>query len=302
MAQDTVSVYLDGDMLVSAREGRHNYMNKLCQAFERAGARVVFRENTLLERIASAGRDGYSLFHMEEPFHDRALTTRRAYVYPFWRIETSARRWEWEVAGTPFDPDAVDPEEAARFTRFWRRRLFGDVETTREGFVYVPLQGLLLDHRSFQTMAPVEMLRRTAEAEPRREILVGLHPKERYLPEEHAALERLEAETPRLQITDAAPEVLLAACDYVVTQNSALAFSGFFFGKPAVLFARIDFHHIAANVAELGVEEALSAARDARPPYERYIHWFLQQMSINAGKEDAPAKILAAVRRRGWKL
>ena len=302
MAQDTVSVYLDGDMLVSAREGRHNYMNKLSQAFESAGARVVFRENTLLERIASAGRDGYSLFHMEEPFHDRALTTRRAYVYPFWRIEASARRWEWEVAQTAFDPDAVDPEEAARFCRFWRRRLFGDLEGSREGFVYVPLQGLLLDHRSFQTMAPVEMLRRTAEADPHREILVGLHPKERYLPEEHAALERLEAETPRLQITDAAPEVLLAACDYVVTQNSALAFSGYFFAKPAVLFARIDFHHIAANVAELGVEDAVRAARDALPPYERYIHWFLQQMSINAGKEDAPARILAAVRRRGWKM
>ncbi len=41
-----------------------------------------------------------------------------------------------------------------------------------------------------------------------------------------------------------------------MTQNSAVAMTGYFFHKPSVLFGRIDFHHIAANVHELGVDEA----------------------------------------------
>jgi hypothetical protein len=35
---------------------------------------------------------------MGDPNHPRALMLRRSYFYPFWHIETSARRWEWTIA------------------------------------------------------------------------------------------------------------------------------------------------------------------------------------------------------------
>ena len=37
-----------------------------------------------------------------------------------------------------------------------------------------------------------------------------------------------------------------------------MAFDGYLLGKPAVLFAQIDFHHAALNVADLGAEAALA--------------------------------------------
>ena len=300
----TLDIYLDDQLRASAMAGQHNYMNRIRDAFEGEGFTVSFLADGVLPRLTAHRRPGHALFHMQEPPHDRALTTRRAYFYPFWRIESTNRRWEWEVARTPFDPDTVDPQEAARFVRFWRKRLFGDAadQPGRDGFLYAPLQGRLLEHRSFQTMSPLDMLRATLESVPNKPIHVTLHPNETYTQAERSALSALAESNPRLRIVQGPAEPLLAACDGVVTQNSSTALSGFFFGKPAALFAAIDFHHIAANVETLGVDEAFRQMQGDAPEFDRYLFWFLQIMSINAGKPDAPAQILKTVRRRGWDI
>ncbi len=299
----SIDIYLDDALRRSVERGQHNYIAQVRAAFESAGVRVALREDSVAERLASVARPGYALFHMQEPPHPRALTTRRAYVYPFWRIERTNRRWQTEVAMAAFDPAAIDPDEAARFAGFWRRRLFGAAVPAAEpgGYVYVPLQGRLLERRSFQTVAPIDMLREVLTEVPGR-IRVTLHPKEVYAPAELQALDRLARTHPRLELSAEPPEVLLPGCDMVITQNSAVAFQGYFHEKPAVLFARIDFHHIAARVDVLGSAEAIRQAREARPDFARYLYWFLQEMAINAGKQDAPAQILKTVRRRGWDI
>lgn len=122
--------------------------------------RVEYHDSTLPERLTSAARKGYAVFLMDDPFHDRAVTVRKVYHYPFWAIERSAKRWEWCVARASFDPLAIDGAAAQKFYRFWQKRLFGDApqDVSRQGLVYVPLQGRLLQHRSFQSCSPVEML------------------------------------------------------------------------------------------------------------------------------------------------
>ena len=86
----------------------------------------------------------------------------------------------------------------------------------------------------------------------------------------------------------------------MVTQNSSAAFSGFFFGKPCVLFARVDFHHIAANVASLGVKAAFDRVRSMSPDYAGYVWWFLQRQSINAGRPEAEERIRDRLAALGW--
>jgi hypothetical protein len=76
-----------------------------------------------------------------------------------------------------------------------------------------------------------------------------------------------------------------------------LAFS---FTEPAVLFGRSNFHHVAANVHNLGPSEAISRVADMKPDYDAYLWWFLLGMSIHSGKPDANTKILDAIKRAGW--
>jgi len=297
-------IYLEDISRQRAERGEFNIINKIRHVFQRYGFRVEFCKDTDAERLKSATRRGYSLFMMQDPFHPRALTMRKAYYYPFWRVENTAKRWEFEVAQALFNPEDTDPEQAHKFTNIWRKKLFPNAMLGAEtdNTVYIPLQGKLLDHRSFQTAGPLDMIRAVLQHDTDRDVVVGLHPGETYLPEEIEALKALCDGNPRLCLSAEPMETLLGRCDYVVTENSSVALSGFFLHKPAVLFAQIDFHHIAANVADLGAEAAIHAAPDMTPDFDRYVYWFLKGTALNGGAPEVEDQILDMFRRRGWVL
>jgi hypothetical protein len=299
----TVTFYLDDSLRSSAEAGTHNFIGKVEKQLKSAGFEVEFRANSSAARLASALRPGYAMFHMDQPTHARALTMRRVYHYPFWQIEPTTERWDWHVARTVFDPESVDPVEAQKFKSFWRKRLFSDMaEPTREGFVYLPLQGRLTERRSFQSASPVEMVQAALTQEPERRVVATFHPRESYTDAERQAIYDLADAHPRLSIKTGGMDRLLSACDYVVTQNSSVAFNAMFFDKPMILFARSDFHHLALNVSTLGIETAFARAEDPAPDYAPYLWWFWQRMSINAGRPEAEDQISASLRRGGWPL
>ncbi|SEN26848.1 hypothetical protein [Palleronia pelagia] len=292
-------IFYHRQLLERARAGGHNYTNRIDAALRSRGWRVELCLDSDAARVASLARPGRSLFHMAPPLGARSLTTRLAYWYPFWRIEASAKRWEWDVAQARFDPEAVDPEAAARF-RTWRRgQHLKGVQATGDA-VFVPLQGRLQEARSFQTMSPLAMLEQTlAHTGPRR-VVATLHPNETYLTAERAALDDLAARHPRLQVSDAPADRVLGESGLVVTQNSSVALLAYLLDLPVILFGQIDFHHIALNVAELGVAGAFARAADHRPDCARYLFWFFRMNAIDAAAEDAEAQILRRFADHGW--
>jgi len=296
-----VTFYLDESLRLSAAAGQHNFIGKVADVFRASGVTVAFRANSAAARIASALRPGYAIFHMNHPTHDRAVTMRRVYHYPFWQIEPTAERWQWHVARSAFVPDEVDPVEARRFQSFWRKRLFADAAPVqRGGFVYIPLQGRLTEQRSFQAASPVDMVKAALSYDVARPVVATFHPKEIYSAAERQAIHDLAAQNPRLSVQTGGMENLLPQCDYIVTQNSSAAFNGLFFDKPILLFARSDFHHIAANASALGVAGAFQAVQQTTPDSAAYLWWFWQKMAINAGRPEAEDQIRASLQRAGW--
>ena len=293
-----VQIYLEDGLLESARSGSHNFIGLVKGVLEEAGLEVRF------EREADRPRDhdGLSLVHMAPPSGRRGLVFRRVYHYPFWQIDQTEKRWDWDVARTHFQTEAGTAGPAKRFQTFWRRRLYGleDAPVTPDGPVYLPLQGKLTEHRSFQTASPIEMLETTLRLEKQRDVIATLHPKEHYIAADYAALDRLVKAHDRLSVQKLTPADLLPRCAYVVTQNSGVAFDGFLFNKPAILFGRIDFHHIGQSLTRMTAEQAFDRVLDDLPDFAGYAHWFWQEQSINAGRDTAPAKIAARLRRFGW--
>lgn len=295
----TLRIYLEGHMLETSRAGTFNFMNVLKAAVEGAGWRIEWHETGPRTRRNAPRRDGYALFHMETPTHDRALTFRRAYHYPFWQIEPVQQRWRFRVARSRYDPDRIDPTQARTFADRLRDRVLPGPPPGRGDTVLVPLQGHIRRCRSFQAASPVRMIETVVRTG--RPTVVTLHPNETYDRGDLAALDALAARHPNLTVGGDTMR-LLRDCAFVVTQNSAVAFDGYLLGKPAVLFAQIDFHHIGLNVAELGAEHALSQAATHRPDFDRYLFWFLQEQAINASRPDAGPRILAAMQRGGWPI
>lgn len=296
--------YLHEQLRKRALAGDHNFIRKIAQIAEKSQFSVEYLNDSAEELQKSSSLEGYSMFHMDDPIHDRSLTFRRVYHFPFWAIESNAKRWEWKVAKIEFPKHKVLRKRADTFYQFWQKRLFKDAPhwAEKRGFIYVPLQGRLLDHRSFQQCSPIDMIKHTLNHDPVRSVIATLHPKEDYSEAELDALAALSRENPRLTVKTGNMVMLLQGCDYVVSQNSGAAFDGYFFGKPAVLFGRIDFHHIAANTHDLGISQAFAQVQQMKPDYAGYLHWFWQTMSINAGRPEADEKIRQALIDAGWPM
>ncbi len=301
-ARNTVTFYLHPKLRRRAENRNHNFLAKIVDVLTQARLEVAYDNDDSAARLRALARPGRSLYLMQEPVNTRGLTLRKTYLYPFWHIEKQAARWDWPVAQNPFVAVAKDAEIAANFYRFWRQRLFDSetLETRREGFVYVPLQSQLLRKRSFQTCSPIEMIEAVLKHDTTRQVMVTLHPNEIYSAEEQNALEALMIKHDRLFLQVGEMERFMKTCDYVVTQNSGAGFMAYFFGKPLILFAKSDAHHIALNVAQMGENLAFDAVADHKPGYAAYLHWFLQKRAINAGRPEAKAKIRNVLRSHDW--
>jgi hypothetical protein len=287
---------MEDPLRVSAAKGEHNFIGLI----EKVVTKAVFRVDFLDFPDKDDPFEGRSLSHMINPPNGNGLVFRRVYHYPFWQIDAVAQRWHWDVARAKFNPQNAS-SDASRFYKFWQKRLFQDspLDTCRDGFVYVPLQGHVQRQRLFQSCTPIEMIEHTL-VHSNRKVVATLHPKETYTTSDRSALKALAKKYPQLTVTTGEMERYLQTCDYVVTQNSGVAFSGYFFGKPALLFGQIDFHHIAVRADLDALGDSFDRVARHTPDYAKYIWWFWQDQSINAGREDAEAKIAARLRRFGW--
>ncbi len=298
---DRLPVFLDAAMRAQAMAGRQNFLGRVVAALVGHGIAVEWRDD---DSYGPRDRGAWSLHHMARPDDDRALVFRRAYIAPFWQIERSQARWDWATASAAYDPEAIDPAVARAFADHWRNRLYSSRNPPRsnDGFYLVPLQSLLNEHRGFQSMSPIAMLGRISGALPDTALRITLHPKAPPLPDERRALGRLLAAHPRMTLASEPTAALLPRCAGIITQNSAVAFHGFLLRKPALLFARIDFHHIAASVPRDGFDAALARFLGPPPDFDRYLWWFLQTRCINAGRTGCEDRIIAAFRACGMPL
>ena len=297
--ENKVSVYVSAEQRASVISGERSILTRLKTAIEAVGWSFALEAEA--EGPQAATRDGYHLLCNKDVPGRNCLNLRRSYFYPFWRIEDSNDRWNFQVAQRQFQPDAVSERQSNGFRDRWRKTFWPNRKIADDRLVFMPLQGRLLRHRSFQTMSPVEMIRRTL-AQTDLPIIATLHPSETYEPDEHAALAEIAAQEPRFTLSAEPWETLLLRSSLVVTENSGLALSGYFADKPAVLFADIDFHHLGGSVRRDGLDGAFARAKAEDLHYARYLYWFFRQNALNGGSDDVGDKILARLREHGWPI
>jgi len=104
----TLHIYLNKSVLENARKGKVGIVNKIVETMQGRGFVTKLQIDTEAERLKSVNNQGYSLFRMKDPFHDRAMTFRQVYLPSFWQIETTAKRWEWKTAKAKFKPEIID--------------------------------------------------------------------------------------------------------------------------------------------------------------------------------------------------
>ena len=287
-----VTLYLPAHLREGHAAGQVNILSRILAALP--GWQVIHAPE---EDGETQAHQGFALTHMQEPRRPGTLCLRRAYWYPFWRIEATNARWNFAVTHKTPDYSAIPPRAQAFHARL-RDRVLAGRPVTRDGFIFAPLQGRLTEHRSFQSMSPLAMLEETLARQPL-PVVASLHPGESYGPQDHAALARL-AQHPRFSLVQRPAPDLIAACDFVVSQNSSVALQAMIAGKGAVLFAGIDFHHPAGSALRDGIATAFEIGSAPPARMAAYLWWFFKLESLDAQAEDAPARIRALLSAAGW--
>ncbi len=288
----------------SVDSGQHNFFNILQKAFEGQGFTAATKLQTKHGGTIARLDRHYHIFDINGASGPRSLNVRKAHFYPFWSLENAGNRYAPRISQLEFNPSEINGIVAQDFfNKICVRNLPAHPEILpKDDFVFIPLQGRLLKQRKWQFSTTNDMINTVLAQEPNRQILVKPHPREDYTAAEKSYIQAL-SEYPRITITERDTFSLLSQCAYVATQNSAVAFTGFLYQKPAILFANADFHHICQTVKTSDqAAEAFQKISETRPDFEKYIYWYLQMNCINAGRDNAVETILNMARNCGWQV
>lgn len=297
-------LHLPKETKLSVDNGDYNFFSLLINAFQGIGIETTTKiQRRTSGRFACVGAN-YHIFYIDGAVGPHALNVRKAHFYPFWSLENAGNRRAPRVTQLEFEPSDINGIIAQEFfNKICVRNLPAHPPRIDENdFVFVPLQGHILEKRSWQFATTDQMIRSIVQHDPDRKILVKPHPKERYSRAEKSYISSL-SDLENVTITDADTNSLLSQCAYVVTQNSAVAFEGFLYQKAAILFAQSDFAHICETVKDPALAaDAFAKISLHRPAFEKFIFWYLQLNCINAGRDDAEHVILRMVRDCGWDI
>ncbi|MBL4807263.1 MAG: hypothetical protein JKY31_08235 [Rhodobacteraceae bacterium] len=294
-------IHAPAELKKSIDAGRHNFFRILRQTVEEIGFTTATKRQTKHGGLLANLDHNYHIFNIDGAVGKRALNVRRAHFYPFWSLENAGTRRTPRISGKTFDPDQVNGIAAQDFfNKLCVRNLTTPKETLPQSdYVFVPLQGRILKQRSWQYASTEQMINTILEQDTR-QIIVKPHPKEAYSEAELNYIKCLNL-NPRITVSNADTDALLSQCAYVVTHNSSVAFHGFLYQKPAILFAQADYLHICQTVANpTQAASAFAKSQSLRPAFEKYLYWYLQMNCINAGRNEAPAKILEMLTECGW--
>ena len=172
-------IFLDGHLRRRVAQGRHNFLGHVAGAFESIGWKVEICPDDDAQLLRARTQPGYSMVNMLHPVSNRGLTFRLAYVYPFWKIERTGTRWDFETARKTFRPDDIDPDISRQFANSARNRLFPEWKgiKPRRDYIYVPLQGQLLQRRAHQSLSPIDMVRETLDHYRDTRTVITMHPR-----------------------------------------------------------------------------------------------------------------------------
>lgn len=315
MAQARIVFHLPEAHLKDWRSSRH------MRLFARIEAELVPRGAEVLVRNQLEGpfQGGETRAYADGDLHilnmGRArgpgvLNASVAYLPPFWHLDPAGMQAESSIGAKVFDAQRVRTMPAKAFFARMQARYTAKRRSRREqesgvvrfppGSISVFLQGATPELHGLAHMTGEAMLRAVVRGAGGRTVLVKPHPLAAY----HDADVIDRALSDGLPITPTTANVtdMIAASVATVSMNSACALEGFLQGKPAILFGRSDFHHLAQTVRQPeDFPRALAQVlAGPEPDYARFLFWYFARNCLNVSGAGFGEKVLAIFAQAGF--
>ncbi len=219
-----------------------------------------------------------------------------AYFWRFWQLDPQGVKAFSSTGDAPYDPDQMPRRRAQSFFDNMHKRYVqsrkskyaqpGAPQRFPKGAISVFFQGQYPVNSGATSITDIGMLKAVQAGAGDRPILVKPHPLASGIPDIAKALSLAEADS-RITVTDANVHDILSASCATVSINSTVALEGFLHRKPAILFGRSDFHHLAGQVRNpQEFETTLSRELERDEGYEQFLAWYFLKMCLplNSGR------------------
>ena len=312
-AREPVVFHIPGSVLRDARK-LAGFYGRIGDGLRARGVVVDYIEHTrdlTLARIKAM--PGFHIVDHGRIRHPRALNAGLGFVRPYHYLDPWGIRAFSSVAEKVFDANQIDPVAALSF----RNDLVQRLVLGRKSRFEQPVQVFPVPQGCIAVFLQTESHRDVAETcyltlrhlikallargDPRA-IVVKLHPRDSDL----ATLEwlmRKARKDARMQIVPANIHDLLAACDVVVTINSAVGVEAMVHRKPVVLCGHADFHHCAITVrGRDGMDAGVAAALATDWPYDAFLYWYFVQNAVSATSPRLVEEVVSRIAATGFDI
>lgn len=291
-----------------------SFYGKIGDGLAARGAQVQYLRYDRAAVPAQAEADhGFHIVDYGRLRHPRVLNAGVGYLRDWYYLDPWGMRAFSSVAQMRFDATAIDSGRARRFRddlhqhlvlpRQSRQSQPSEVVAVPQGCIAVFLQ--TETHRDMGELCYMtlrHMIKALLERDDPRPIVVKPHPKDDD-PATQNWLRGKARKDNRLRIVAANVHDILAACDVVVTINSAVGIEAMLHRKPVVLCGHADFLHCAVTLrGPAGMEDAIARAQATDWPYDAYLYWFFAVNGVNGTAPDLVETVIARIAATGFDL
>ena len=295
MSVDTVHIYYKG-------ESPNVFLNHVSNLFKSLGISVEFRKDNKQAWRQSIDEDAYSVFQDRGAFHRKAVQAISVLDDTYWVLEQAALPKEMDIANKQFDPDAIKEGSSERFFEEVKQKNIKpyEHEYAIEDFVLVVLDDHLGKEEGLRPYSSFQMIKQVLKREPEREVILWQDPNYPLSDNAHVRLMEFDHE-PQVSISSAQIDRLLAACSFVVSQNSLVSIQAMLHQKFSLTFGDFPFHHICRNPErDERVQKSFNRMHRDQPVFERYLYWLLKEQAISTDDKDIEQRLTSRFQEIGW--
>ncbi len=313
ITKQPVTLHVPGSVLRDAGKLAAFY-GKIGEGLRARGARVDYiQHDRALTDARIAADAGFHIIDHGRNRHPRALNAGLSFVQPYYYLDPWGMRAFSSLAAMEFAPKAIDTVAAAAFRDglvaklvLPRRSRFeqpSQVLAVPKGCIAVFLQ--TETHRDVGELCYLtmrQMIKALMARDDPRAIVIKLHPRDTDM-DTLAWLMQKARKDKRLQIIPGNIHDILAACDVVVTINSAVGVEAMLHGKPTVLCGHADFHHCAVTVRTAqALDAGISTALNRDWPFAAFLYWYFALNCVSSTSPTLIDDVLSRIAATGFDL
>lgn len=261
-------------------------------------ASVVVELDSPLSQAMLAQNHMHVILGDRPGYRHRVMHVAPAYIWGFWYLDEVGINADSSIRMRTFRPHGIDWDSASWFYHGMASYMVDNnvsrmPQEERDPGALNRAQSVVFC-QDIETRVPRQhylttdaMIRNAARAAGGGIVYVKPHPQQDSVT--RARIDKLAATDPNIRVSDASVHDLIAAADWVVTQNSAAGFEALLQRKKLITCARCDYHH--ASLVARTEEELRDHLRNGAHKldgfeYEKYVHWFLSLTCLEPQADD----------------